>query len=68
MLGGPKLLPRAEVDKLFEARGRYGIKSHTTMEPGCPITSDDTGGERISVTRDELISLIEDAVSARMGR
>jgi L-fuculose-phosphate aldolase len=68
LLGGPKLLPRAEVDKLFDARTRYGVKSNTTMEPGCPITADDTGGDRITVTRDELISLIEEAVTARMGR
>ena len=69
LLGGPKLLPRAEVNKLFEARGRYGITSRTTMEPGCPITADDAGGaERITVTREELISLIEEAVAARAGR
>lgn len=69
LLGGPKLLPRAEVNKLFDARGRYGIQSLTTMEAGCPITADDTGsGDRITVTRDELISLIEEAVSARIGR
>jgi L-fuculose-phosphate aldolase len=68
MLGGPKLLPRAEVDKLFDARTRYGVKSNTTMEPGCPITADDMGGDRITVTRDELISLIEEAVTARIGR
>jgi L-fuculose-phosphate aldolase len=68
LLGGPKLLPKAEVDKLFEARGRYGVQSNTTMTPGCPITADDSGGDKISVTRDELISLIEEAVSARLGR
>jgi L-fuculose-phosphate aldolase len=69
LLGGPKLLPKMEVDKLFEARGRYGVQSNSTMEPGCPITAEDRGGDgRITVTRDELIALIEDAVSARLGQ
>jgi L-fuculose-phosphate aldolase len=69
LLGGPKLLPKREVDKLFDARGRYGISSHTTMEAGCPITAEDAGhADRITVTRDELISLIEEAIAARTGR
>ncbi len=69
MLGGAKLLPRVEVDKLFDARGRYGIQSRNTMQPGCPVVAEDAGGaERISVTRDELIALIDEAVAARLGR
>ena len=28
LLGGPKVLPKHEVGKLFEARGRYGVQSH----------------------------------------
>lgn len=68
LLGGPKLLPKEEVGKLFEARGRYGVASLTTMEPGCPITADDNRSDRITVTRDELISLIEEAVAARVSR
>jgi L-fuculose-phosphate aldolase len=66
LLGGPKLLPKQEVDKLFEARARYGVDSNATMAPGCPVTADDlNGADRISVSRDELISLIEEAVAAR---
>jgi hypothetical protein len=39
------------------------------MEPGCPITAEDTGqGDRITVTRDELIALIDEVVAARTGR
>ncbi|MBM3787977.1 MAG: class II aldolase/adducin family protein [Acidobacteria bacterium] len=69
LLGGPKLLPRGEVDKLFDARARYGISSHTTMAAGCPITAEDADqSEQITVTRDELIALIEEAVAARTGR
>lgn len=66
LLGGPKLLPKEEVDKLFEARSRYGIVSNAVMAPGCPVTADDlNGADRICISRDELISLIEEAVAAR---
>jgi len=41
MLGGPKLLPRAEVQKLFDARPRYGCKSSNRFEAGSPITAED---------------------------
>jgi L-fuculose-phosphate aldolase len=67
LLGGAKLLARNEVDELFAARTRYGIDSRTTMEPGCPITADDAPEGKISVTRDELIALIEEAIAARSG-
>jgi L-fuculose-phosphate aldolase len=36
MIGGAKLLPRAEVEKLFEARARYNVSSKARMEPGMP--------------------------------
>jgi len=41
LLGGPKVLPRAEVCKLFESRGRYGVKSRAAMEPGSPLVAED---------------------------
>src|SRR6185369_4161080 len=28
LLGGPKVLPRVEIQKLFQARERYGVVSH----------------------------------------
>jgi L-fuculose-phosphate aldolase len=67
LLGGPKVLPKHEVGKLFEARGRYGVKSHTSMEPGRPVVAEDVEGEgsRLNITRDELIALIEDALRSR---
>ena len=70
MLGGPKVLPREEVDKLFDARGRYGINSKATAAPGCPIVAEDLtsgkfrGEEKITLTRAELIALVEEAVKA----
>ena len=67
LLGGPKLLPRVEVDKLMDSRSRYGINSLATSQPGCPVTAEDLAGgaERITVTREELIALVDEAVRAR---
>ena len=73
MLGGARSLPRGEVDKLFEARGRYGVQSNAVQQPGCPISAEDVAGgvrgadgeERFTVTRDELVQLVEDAVRVR---
>jgi len=52
---------------LLVARARYGTTTASTIVPGCPVTSDDAGDgggrpERISVTREELEALIEEAV------
>ena len=41
LLGGPKVLPKDEVDKLFCARSRYGIKSQNSREPGLPVVAED---------------------------
>ncbi len=77
MLGGARALPRVEVDKLFESRGRYGVASKSAQEPGCPVSAEegvaparggamgDNGG--FYVTRDELIQLLEEAIRVREG-
>lgn len=67
LLGGPKVLPRQEVRKLFEARGRYGVKSHNRMEPGSPVVAEDTeaAGQRCNLTREDLLSAIEEVLRAR---
>jgi L-fuculose-phosphate aldolase len=80
LLGGPKVLPKHEVGKLFEARGRYGVKSHNRMEPGRPVVAEDRAAEdkaaddesagsgsadRLNLTRDELIAVIEEALRSR---
>ena len=36
LLGGPRVLPRVEVEKLLDSRARYGMKSREGVEPGCP--------------------------------
>ncbi len=41
LLGGPRVLPRHEVGKLFEARARYGVTSQNPMEAGRPLVAED---------------------------
>src|SRR5215831_3577005 len=70
LLGGPKVLPREEVDKLLDSRTRYGVKAKSSGEPGCPVALEDLGGaardeERFYVTRSELIGLVDEALKAR---
>jgi L-fuculose-phosphate aldolase len=71
LLGGPKVLPRTEVDKLLDARTRYGVKSRSAGEPNCPMSADEAGGgsgggeEHFYVSRSELIQIVEEALKAR---
>jgi L-fuculose-phosphate aldolase len=67
LLGGPKVLPRMEVDKLFDSRLRYGVKSKAGMQPGCPLVAeeDEPDEEKFVVTRNELIALVDEAIRAR---
>ena len=65
LLGGPRVLPRAEVDKLVDSRARYGVRSRNAGEPGCPVAREDSGEERFSVTRSELIAMVDSALKAR---
>jgi len=75
MLGGAKVLPKLEVDKLFTSRTRYGVASRATPAPGCPTVAEDysaagangDGQERFWVTRDELVGLVEQAMRERAG-
>jgi L-fuculose-phosphate aldolase len=67
LLGKQVLLSGRDVEKLLAARVRYGTTTAATVTPGCPITSDSPESaasepERISVTREELEALIEEAV------
>jgi L-fuculose-phosphate aldolase len=72
LLGGPKVLPKQEVEKLFEARGRYGVQSRNCMGPGRPVVAEDISSDqaepsnaRFNVTRAELIVLVEEALRSR---
>lgn len=48
MLGGPKVLPRVEIQKLFDSRARYGIQSHNSFEPGWPVAAEDFSLEDVA--------------------
>src|SRR5438067_1561083 len=52
LLGGAKVLPRVEIQKLFEARGRYGVSSRNRYEPGWPLAAEDLPDpkEKIALT------------------
>jgi len=69
LLGGARALPQQEVRKLIDSRGRYGMPSRTSGEPGCPTSAEELAGgdgqDRFHVTREELIQLVEDALRAR---
>lgn len=67
MLGGPKVLPRIEVEKLFASRARYGVKAPNRFEPGNPITAEEMPepSEKLEVTRQQLIALVEEALRVR---
>ena len=71
LLGGAKVLPRAEIKKLFAARERYGVKSRNHYEPGWPLAAEDMPDpsekedEKIEITRQQLLSIIEEALKVR---
>jgi L-fuculose-phosphate aldolase len=65
LLGGPRVLPKAEVEKLLSSRTRYGVKARAGGEPGCPVAAEEAGGgDRLVVTREELIGLVSAALRA----
>ncbi len=69
VLGGPRLLPRREVDRLMAARSRYGIQFPAGAEPEPPIAAEDMIAmkreDRFEITREELMTLVDDVLRAR---
>lgn len=67
LLGGAKALPRVEVQKLFDSRERYHVKSRNTARPGAPLTAEDMPepGEKLEITRQQLLSIIDEALKVR---
>jgi L-fuculose-phosphate aldolase len=67
LLGGGRALPRREIEKLFAARARYGIESRTRFEPGNPLAAEDLpdAAEKIQMTREQLLALIDEALKVR---
>ncbi|HTS50248.1 MAG TPA: class II aldolase/adducin family protein [Bryobacteraceae bacterium] len=67
LLGGPKVLPKQEVDKLIDSRTRYGIQPRPGVELPRPLVAEDVepSKERIQMTREELLALLDEALRAR---
>jgi len=67
LLGGPKVLPKVEVEKLLDSRARYGVERLNGATPECPVVAEDLErrGERLGMTRAELIALVDEALKAR---
>lgn len=68
--GSPKLFSSREVAKLMAARARYGVQSAPGGGAELPVTSDeeDSVTDQITLKRDELDALIEDAVRKDRAR
>jgi len=69
LLGGPKVLSRVEVEKLFDSRKRYGIKVPNEYEPGNPVVAEDLleedlscKDEKLEVTRQQILAMVEEAL------
>jgi L-fuculose-phosphate aldolase len=67
LLGKQVLLSGRDVEKLLAARARYGTTTASTVGAECPVTRESAGGvadggDRISVTREQLEALMEEAV------
>ena len=61
-LGKQMLLSGGDVEKLLEARARYGTRTAATASPHGHVTSDASDTERVTLTRRELDMLIDEAV------
>ena len=68
LLGKQVLLSGGDVEKLLAARARYGTTTAAQVSPECPVTAEAITGERITVTREELEALIEEAVRKDRAR
>jgi len=65
LLGGPRVLPKTEVEKLLESRARYGVQARAGGEPGCPVSAEELGrAERLLVSREDLVNLVSAALRA----
>lgn len=62
LLGKQVLLSGGDVEKLLAARARYGTQTAATVGAEGPVTSDAGETERITLTRRELDSLVEEAI------
>jgi L-fuculose-phosphate aldolase len=68
MLGKQALLSGRDVEKLLAARARYGSSTAAQVAPECPVTLETGAPERVSLTRQELEALIEEALRSDRTR
>jgi L-fuculose-phosphate aldolase len=68
LLGKQVLLSREDVEKLLAARARYGTTTAAQVGPACPVTTEGAASDCITVTREELEALIEEAVRRDRAR
>jgi L-fuculose-phosphate aldolase len=62
LLGKQVLLSGGDVEKLLAARARYGLQTAATGGTECPVTSESSETERVTLTRRELEALVDEAV------
>jgi L-fuculose-phosphate aldolase len=62
LLGKQVLLSGGDVEKLLAARVRYGLQTAATAGTECPVTSESSETERVTLTRRELEALVDEAV------
>jgi L-fuculose-phosphate aldolase len=65
-VGGPQLLPRAEVQKLIAARARYGVSCPANAAE-LPLTAE-SRADVVTLTRHELESLINKTIARDRAR
>jgi len=67
LLGGAKVLPKIEVDKLLDSRSRYGAERRNGATQECPVVAEDLArpADRLPLTRAELLALVDEALKAR---
>src|ERR1700730_15625629 len=68
LLGKQVLLSGGDVEKLLAARARYGTQTAARVTPDCPVTSETREPERVTLTRQELETLIDEAVQKDRSR
>ncbi len=68
LLGKQVLLSGEDVEKLLAARARYGTTTAAQVGPECPVTTERAASDRITVTREELEAMIEEAVRRDRAR
>jgi len=67
LLGGAKVLPKVEVDKLLGSRSRYGAERNNGAAQECPVVAEDLERRagRSAPTRAEVLALIDQALKSR---